>query len=374
MARGVVLSSCLLAPLLLFAVLFAAVPAMAAPEQAPFVVTDAAGRSVVIPAPVRRIVTLGGALRFVTYLQGLELVAGIENLEKKPLDPGRLYGYVTAGPAKDIAVVGEGGPGGKLPDFEKIIGVHPDLIIAVGLERSQVETIEEKTAIPVLMLHSGAMAPLDLHQVKESLRLLGRVIDRGERAESLIHFISRLEDDLAARTASVSTRPAVYVGAISYRGKHGITSSDSTYPPLAWVNGGNVAAAVTPPGHVFIDQEKLLLWNPDVIFLDAGGLDRVEEEYRKNPAFFTMLKAVREGRVYAVPPYNVYHTNIEIALANACFMGKILSPQGFTGLDPVQEADVIFEAFLGAKLYEQLRQNRYGYGRVVFGEAGIAIR
>ena len=46
-------------------------------------VKDMAGRKVVLPAQVRRIVCIGGALRYVVYLQGLDRVVGVEALEQK---------------------------------------------------------------------------------------------------------------------------------------------------------------------------------------------------------------------------------------------------------------------------------------------------
>lgn len=347
-------------------------PAMAADRGQGFV-TDAAGRTVTIPAQVKRIVTLGGALRFVTYLQGLDTVVGIEALEKKPVEVGRLYGLAVAEKAKSIVAVGEGGPGGKLPDFEHVISVHPDMIITAGFDTAQADTIQQKTGIPVLILNTAATAALDLRHIKEALGLLGRIIDRGQRAEAVIAFIDQIEEDLARRTASVTERPAAYVGAIGYRGKHGITSTEALYAPLVWIHGHNVADTINQSGHAFIDQEKLLLWNPDVIFLDAGGLDNVGSDYLKNPAFYEMLKAVKDGRVYVVPPYNYYHTNIEIALADAYFLGKTLYPSAFTDIDPADKADEIFDFFIGVKAYGQLKNERLGFGRVVFDKTGLSV-
>ncbi len=336
-------------------------------------VTDAAGRTVKIPPQVKRIVTLGGALRFVTYLQGLDTVVGIEALEKKPVEAGRLYGLAVTEKAKTIVAVGEGGPGGKLPDFEQVISVHPDMIITAGFDTAQADTIQQKTGIPVLILNTAATAALDLRHIKEALALLGRMIDHEQRAEAVIAFINQLEEDLARRTASVTERPAAYVGAIGYRGKHGITSTEAHYAPLVWINGLNVADAINQSGHAFIDQEKLLLWNPDVIFLDAGGIDNVKEDYRKNPAFYAMLKAVKNDRVYVMPPYNYYHTNIEIALADAYFLGKTLYPTAFTDIDPGDKADEIFNFFIGMKAYGQLKNESLGFGQVIFEKTGLSI-
>ena len=348
-------------------------PALGADRQT-ITVTDDAGRLVTIPVSVTRIVALGGALRFVTYLQGLDLVVGVEAVEKKPMDPGRLYGLAVADRLRNLPVVGEGGPGGKLPDFEQLIAVHPDLIVAVGIDQAQAETIQQKTTIPVILLHSGAMAALDLNTTRKSLTLLGSIIDRAERARTLTTYISRMEADLVRRTSSQENRPTAYIGAIGFRGKHGITSTETGYAPLSWVNGHNVADTIHQSGHLFIDQEMLLLWNPDFIFLDAGGMEMVRQDYRKNPAFYQLLKAVKEDRVFVMPPYNAYHTNVETALANAWFIGKALYPKAFADIEPADKADTIFDFFLGVKAYAHLKEAGYGYGRAIFDEPELGIR
>ena len=80
------------------------------------------------------------------------------------------------------------------------------------------------------------------------------------------------------------------------------------------------------PGHVFIDKEKLLEWNPDIIFIDENGLALVKDDYTKNPDFYNSLKAFKDGQVYGILPFNYYTTNIGTALADAYYIGKILYP------------------------------------------------
>jgi iron complex transport system substrate-binding protein len=59
------------------------------------------------------------------------------------------------------------------------------------------------------------------------------------------------------------------------------------------------------------------------------------------------LEAFKEGRVYGTLPYNYYHTNIAVALADAYYIGKVLYPDKFKDVDPEKKADEIFQVFLG---------------------------
>ena len=328
------------------------------------------GRTVTLPETIHKVVPLGGALRFLVYMQSLDLVKGMERVEQDRIVAGRLYGLATVALAPKLPIIGEGGAGGRLPDFEKIIEVWPDVIIGMGLDNSQVENIQQKTGIPVYALNYGQPGILDVQSVRTALTHLGRLLGRSERSEQLIADIDRLQADLAERTAGIpeSEQRAAYVGAISYRGAQGIVSTEAAYAPLAWAGGKNVAASINRPGHIFIDPEQILKWNPEVMFLDAGGLETVQQDYRKNPAFYQELQATQKRQVYLVMPYNLYHTNIEIAYADAYFIGKTLYPDRFQDIEPASKADEIFQAFIGMKGYAALEKEYGGFKQMAFGE------
>lgn len=337
-------------------------------------VTDMAGRSLRVPAEIKKVVPLGAAARYLVYLQSLDLVAGMEAIETKPATAGRPYSLVSAERAQQLPVIGEGGPG-RLPDFEKIIAVWPDVILAMGMDPAQVENIQQKTGIPVFVLSYGASGTIDMATVKQAIETLGHLLQRDERARRLIAYLEAMENDLASRTAAIanSDRSRSYVGAVSYMGLQPITSTEAHFLPLAWAGGRNVAGEIGRAGHCFIDPEQLLVWNPADIFIDAAGLGKVAEGYRRDPAYFQRLEAVKNGRVFLIMPFNNYHSNIEIALADAWFIGKSLYPEHFADIDPAGKADEIFSFFLGIPAYAALKQEFRGFGRIGFGSDGPVV-
>lgn len=298
-------------------------------------IKDMAGRDVVIPDKPARIVAIGpGALRFVVYMNLFDAVVGIEEIEKNRQVPaGRPYSIAIYDKTVHLPSIGEGGSG-KLPDFEKLISVKPDIVFVMGLDASNIELLQRKTALPVVSISVGSGA-FRKTETFASLRLIGRIMGKEKRAEELIDFINKAEEDLQKRTSGIpdAKRPSVYVGAVSYRGVHGITSTEGFYLPLEWVNGRNPVNTLKQQGHIFIDKEQLLIWNPDVILLDSGGLNLINVDYQKNQDFYKRLKAVKERKVFTTMPYNHYNTNIEVALANAYFVGKILYPDRFKDID-----------------------------------------
>lgn len=337
---------------------------------------DMAGREVALPEKVNRIVALGSTLRFVVYLQGIDKIAGIEAAEKREIfNAGRPYLAAIRGKVENIPIIGEGGAG-KLPDFEKLISVSPQVIFTVGIDPAHADTIQQRTNIPVVVLSYGGVGLLETDAVIGSLSLMGKILKAESRANEVKGFINKTLKDLQKRTDKIphNKKPSVYMSAVSYRGSHGITSTQGFYPPLEWINALNVANTIRKQGAVFIDIEKLLVWDPDVIFIDTNGFNLVNDDYKKDSMFYSKLKSVKNNRVYSTLPYNSYFTNLEIALSNAYFMGKMLYPDRFSDIDPAKRADEIISFFTGVKTYKEIKEQLKGFGKVTFGTEGINVK
>ncbi len=337
-------------------------------------ITDMAGRQVKIPKKIDRIVALSASLRYIVYLQAFDKVVGIEGIEKRGVmrgNPatGKAYWLAIKDRVQSIPSIGEGGPG-KLPDFEKLISVKPDLVITFEVDNANL--IQSKTAIPTVVIQYAGTEGFQIEDIKNTFLFLGKILERQKRAEELNKYIERCIEDLKRRTKD-SKKPTVYIGAINARGSHGITSTEAHYPPLMWLNVKNVVDEISKKGHVFIDKEKLLQWNPDYLFLDTGGISLVQEDYLKNKEFYMKLNAVKTGKVYTVFPHNFYRTNFEILFANAYFMGKIIYPEKFKDIEPKKKAKEIFKKFLGVDIYDNLKEAYKGYGKVEFTDSGIKI-
>ncbi|GAB6102450.1 iron ABC transporter substrate-binding protein [Thermococcus atlanticus] len=336
--------------------------------QTSITVTDMLGRSVELPAHVTKIVAAGpGALRLVVYLNASNMVVGVEDFEKR-YNFGRPY--ILAHPElRKLPTIGPGGPG-KLPNFEELIKIKPDVIFITYVDAKTADDIQSKTGIPVVVLSYGNLATFDDKTLFKSLELAGKILGREKRAEEVIAFIKNLQDDLIKRTENVRS-PEVYVGGIGYKGAHGIESTEAKYPPFVVVHADNVADKLGE-GHRFIDREQLLEWNPDYIFLDEGGLKLVLSDYKKDPEFYKSLKAVKNGNLYGLLPYNFYTTNIGTALADAYFIGRVLYPERFSDIDPAKKADEIYTFLVGKPVYEELSRQFGGFGRIDLDSGNVA--
>ena len=65
---------------------------------------------------------------------------------------------------------------------------------------------------------------------------------------------------------------------------------------------------------------------------------------------------------------HLYTTNLEIALADAYYIGSVLYPEQFADLDPAEKFDELSNFFLGIDCYEQIAGQYYGgFQPVVLG-------
>lgn len=325
-------------------------------------ITDIAGRNVTVPYNPAKIICIGpGTLRLIVYLEAHDKVAGVEDMEK--LNPGGRPYWIAHPHLANLPRIGPGGPAAinKKPDLESILSVNPDLIFITQSEAPLVDDIQKQLNIPVVILSYGAFATFD-EQVYDSLRLAGNILGKSQRAESVIEFIESARKEIQEITKDIPDmkKPNVLVGGIGMRGAHGIESSEKNYIPLAWVNANNIVQNLETPEsitHVFIDKEKLLLLNPDVIFIDGGGLTIVNQDIAKKPEYYRALKAFKEKRVYTLLPFNFYTTNIETALADAYTIAKILYPDRFEYLDVEKKADEIYTFMVGKPVYEDMKKD-----------------
>jgi iron complex transport system substrate-binding protein len=323
-------------------------------------VTDQTRRQVSVPKNPTRIIGLGpGALRLILYLEGKNKVVGVEDMEKQ--NPTTRPYWIAHSDLGRLPSIGPGGPSGinKEPDLEKVLAVKPEVIFITYMDREKAESLQKKIGIPVVALHFGPFASFD-EKFYESLRLAGKILHKQERAEALIRYIENTRKDLGKRVEKVGEgrKPLVYVGGVGFRGTQGIESTEIGYFPFDWVKAKSAAKAEGAAGHIFVDREKLLAWNPDIIFLDSGGLGRIREDYEKKPTFYQGLKAFRQRKVYTLHAFNWYTTNVETVLIDAYAVGKVLYPKEFQDIRLEKKADEVYTFFLGRPIFREMEKHQ----------------
>ena len=325
---------------------------------------DLARREVEIPESVERIVCAGpGSLRIIVYLNAQNKVVGVEDAERRWGPSGRPYA-IACKELANLPSIGPGGPG-KLPDMEALVKLNLDIIFMTYVDTRIADNIQAKTGIPVFVLSYGETAEFG-EPLFKSFELAGYILGKERRAREVTNFIKECLDDLKKRTENIpdEKKPTVYVGGLGYKGVHGIESSWANFPLFDFVNAKNVVNGIGKEGHVFIDRERLVSWDPDIIFVDEGGLELVRQDYQKRPEFYRLLKAYREEAIYGILPFNFYTTNIGTALADAYYIGKVLYPDIFGDIKPEENADRIYLFLVGKRVYREMKKDFGGFVKI----------
>jgi len=318
-------------------------------------ITDSLGREVTVPKSPDAVVCSGpGTLRYLTYIQAEDKIVGVDDIETDETQfDARPYAF--ANPQfKDYPLIGEFRGN---DDPEKIIACNPDVIFkSYVTSASDADELQEKTGKPVVALNYGNLGVYrdDMYQ---SLRIMGEVMSKEDRAEDVIAFFDSSIADLNTRTESIADedKKSAYIGGIAHKGPHGFQSTEPSYAPFLFVNALDVAGDLGTE-HADVAKEKIIEWNPDVLFVDLSTLQTTPsavDELKTDEAYQT-LDAVKSGEVYGVLPYNWYTSNHGSVLADAYYIGSVLYPDQFADVDPAAKADEIYTFLVDGPVFDQM--------------------
>ena len=335
------------------------------------VVSDLLGREVEVPTGAKSILALGaGGLRMICYAGAQDLVVGVEEGEHKEA-LAKCYNYVYFDKFKDLPIVGKGGSGSYEAYEEEILNLNPDIIFAAYPE-DLANDLQSKTGIPVVVItYDSGMFDEKLY---ESMDLIGKILNREDRCNEVVNSLKEWKSDLTERTANIKEEetPSVYTGACSFKGGHGIEGTYTQFPPFTAIGAKNVADELSDKvGGKIIDLEQIATWDPDYIFLDPNNMKLVNDDYATNANFYNSLKAVKEGKVYTQVAYNWYTTNVETAVVDAYYAGKIIFPDKFKDVEIEDTAKKVYKTLLGEEAegyYESLVEGGLGWRQLKLGE------
>jgi iron complex transport system substrate-binding protein len=282
-------------------------------------VTDAAGRTVPVPAKVTRVFPAGPPAAILLYTLAPEVLLGWPRANRAEELP---YLLPEIGRRPEVGrLTGRG----NTANLEVVLALEPDLILDVGSTRetfvSLAERVQAQTGIPYALLDGRFAA------IPETYRKLGALIGRQSDADAKAEYSERMLATVQRRIATVprEKRPHVYYA----RGPRGLETGlgGSINVETIELMTRNVAGAVRG-GLATVSIEQVLVWNPDVIVtIDQTFAAAV----RDDPAW-AGVKAVREDRVHLSPkvPFGWVDFPPSVnRLIGLQWLGKILYPSLF---------------------------------------------
>ena len=260
-------------------------------EGAQRIVIDDWGRSVSVPVEAKRIVSLTSAYEPILLdMVGPSRLGAVSFLSKTK-------GY---GPnyelAKSVKV--------SLYSYavEKIVYLHPDLVIAPEYTSRDVLDGLEHMGIPVVIISS----PKTVQETVALVERLGHVVGAEDSARNMT---TKMKQDIEeVKVLSSQTKGQVVISMSSMDGYAGTGSLfDDMTRVMGLVNGPSYLRYA--PRTAFT-EERIIEMNPNVILIPVYDKSEMAWQtlYRDNPGLQT-VRAVRDGRVVTMPAADLYTGN-----------------------------------------------------------------
>jgi iron complex transport system substrate-binding protein len=244
-------------------------------------VVDATGRSVELPEHIARVLPAGPPAAILLSAIAPDLMMGWTS-PVSDTARGMLAPQVATLPQVPRVT-------GRDDVSDKVRALAPDLIVDYGTVAPRytdlARSTQQRTGIPTILLDGS------LEQAPEVFRLLGGVLHREERGETLARFA----EAILALPHPTDRHPRVLYA----RGADGLTvvapGADVTaiFSHLGWQQ-------VAPPGDGPLRQasiEQIRSLDPDVVLFADPAMGRT---LAQSPAWQS-LRAVHDGRAFAVP-------------------------------------------------------------------------
>jgi iron complex transport system substrate-binding protein len=246
---------------------------------------DAAGRHVVLPEPIRRVMAASPTAEVLVFVLAPDKLAGLSRPARRGGGAGRRVPVLSWRPGM--------GPASMAETARRL---HPDVIVDAGSvtpERAAfADQVQQLTGIPYILIDDS------FPRMATVLRGLGSLLDVGERARHLGRYtetaMNAMRGTLLIRPAD--NRPRVYYG----RGADGLETALPGSPEGEALNEAGVINVAAPLGRghlVAITPAQLLAWNPEIIIAERRSF---YDALRRNRNW-RGLAAVRNKRVYLAP-------------------------------------------------------------------------
>ena len=340
------------------------------------VIEDAIGRKVNIKkGTYKRVVCIGaGALRLYSYIGDISLLCGVEDIENinlknrpKMFDGvARPYYIAYKEVFENLPSCGVGGPMAQVAEAEKILSCNPDIVLSEYEDVDKEDALQKQLGVPVITLKYGNKGVFDDNLTK-SMRLLGEIFNKQQRAESLIKYIDDVKKDIMMRTSNIKEedKKNVYICGLGSWGTTNHLQTAKDYEPFNIANITNIVDSRLLKGNIQAIEKELFISlgkDMDIMIIDAAGIKNIIPLYQEDNTIFNTCKAWQKNEVYLQLSYNTYYTNLEIALVNTYFAAKVVYPEYFNDIDINKLLDEVTYLFLGKELANEINNYPQSYG------------
>ena len=325
-------------------------------------IVDAYGRTVVVPAQVTKVATVGSGARLVVYAGAVDKLVAVTDMETKAAAT-RPYSIAYEGRFASLPSTCNGNHLNETEvDAEMLLALAPDVIIS-SRSAAECDALQAQIGIPVV----GVSYQDDLFgdKIKTSIRCTAAACGTEAAGEALIAKIEGWEADIKARLAKVTgDAPTAYAAGLNFKGSKGFTGTSAAYPVFDILGIPNVAAQSGNTSNFDTTVEQIMAWDPEYIFANMANLTKLQADYDQNPAAFDGITAFKEDKIYSQPSFTFNGTNTELGIADVYWTASIIYPEAFGDCASPEFLDSILQAFLHVSYIDKLTAQGQGFFQV----------
>ena len=272
---------------------------------------DEVGREVVFTFPPKRIVSLAPNVTEILFSLGLDTeIVGVSALSNFPEGAKRkvkVGSYVS-------------------PDFEKIVSLKPDLIVATGVgnTRDVVDRLD-KLGLPTYVIF-----PKNVDEILRSIHHLGQVVDREREAAVIVQGMKKRRDRVVERVKDLH-RPKVFLQV----GEAPVVTvgKGSFADDLIRLAGGENIAGNQKEMYPRWGMEEVLQRAPEIILISAMNPKADYQKVLQGWSRWKSIPAVKQGRIYTIDSDVIDRPSPRIVDGLEA-IGRILHPEAFESPSP----------------------------------------
>jgi len=249
---------------------------------------DKLGRTVTVSVPVKRAVFLL-TYELIPALGIWDKVVGIgrwayDNDLMKAVRPDIKRSVPSAGTGSDL-------------NIEALLKLKPDLVITWTYKLENTKFMEEK-GLKVI-----AVYPESLQELYDSMKLHGKLFRKERRTDKVIMQMEKIFGTIRERVSGIPPEKRKKV--LWLYGKPTTVACRKGVPnDIFGLTGGMNPAASINQREADIPMERIMAWNPDVIFIWGNATYSAEDILSSQQ--WRYIKAAREGRVYKAPEWSTW--------------------------------------------------------------------
>lgn len=300
-------------------------------------ITDMYDREVLLPSKVDHVVSAGGTPAVNAFL----LALGAKNMITNGL-PGSINGknwsnQLWFSPAlADKPIVSSGGPDWNV-NAEALSAIAHDVVFVVNPISADALTKKGFTTVALNWENPDS--------VKKTMTLLGSILGKEKNGQKYNLYYDQTLKNVSKKLNNIREKPkALY---LRYTNLSVPMVTTATWL-IESAGGINVAKGIQD--HAQIDVERLLVWNPDYLFV--WNTKEVEEIYKDQR--LSSLSAIKNKKVFAVPmgAHVWTHYTPEMPLA-VVWAAKKFYPEKFKEVELEKIISDFYIQFYGTKLTKE---------------------